>query len=202
MAKAKAKTVAPGLSIAGVDLEGKHVWMPESHDIGHVFLCTGGFGCSPEAAGNCVGGKWVAEGDGDRVERYEVDRLATPGEIEFAKWLNAEVPMEEQRTINVAAKWQGILNSARDLCRGKKSKQAAEKMDWIISQLTVHADWFSRGFESVLHDPEFDRETLHFDPRMMGNLPGEQHTVAWRIKVLRDRYEAAIKEDLKEVPSA
>jgi hypothetical protein len=80
------------LSIDGVDLEGKHVVLAESRmatayrDITwRVVLAEGGFGCSPTAMGRAVFVKHLRDGDTGRFNRGDVERLATPEEVDLAK---------------------------------------------------------------------------------------------------------------------
>jgi hypothetical protein len=79
------------MSIKGVDLKGKHVVIkadvlrPDYRDIGNrIFLAKGGFGCSPTARGTAVFGTFVKDGNDDRMERYDIERLATDEEVQIA----------------------------------------------------------------------------------------------------------------------
>lgn len=46
-----------------------------------IFLCEGGFGLHTFTAGTAIFGKWVYEGESDRISRQWVERLATKEEI-------------------------------------------------------------------------------------------------------------------------
>jgi len=73
------------LRIAGVNLKGKHVVLKQPNRIpGKVLIATEGFGCNPNTMGSAV---FVlnAYGASFRVERYDVERLAEPGEFEKEK---------------------------------------------------------------------------------------------------------------------
>lgn len=85
------------LSIDGVDLEGKHVLLredvlaPEWRDpTWRVALAKGGFGCHPGLRGKAVLVEHVRDGDSSRFERYEIERLATPEEVEAARSAGAK----------------------------------------------------------------------------------------------------------------
>jgi len=80
------------LSIDGVNLEGKFVVLREDamaqayRDITwRVVEARGGFGCSPGLRGTAVLVKHLRDGDTGRFERYQVERLATLGEVDKAR---------------------------------------------------------------------------------------------------------------------
>jgi hypothetical protein len=72
-----------------INLEGKYVVLDSKIFKGtvpkRVFLCKGGFGCSPSTIGKAVFGKFVSDGEKSRVEGYHISRLATDKEIRQAK---------------------------------------------------------------------------------------------------------------------
>lgn len=39
------------------------------------FLCEGGFGCHPQTNGTSVYGKWLSDGEEDRINGYEIESL-------------------------------------------------------------------------------------------------------------------------------
>jgi len=59
-------------------------------DAERVFLCKGGFGCSPDTMGRAVMGEFIFDGSSSRVESYEIERFATSFEIEEARKLKEE----------------------------------------------------------------------------------------------------------------
>ena len=69
----------------GIELQGKHiifrtgVLKPEF--TGEVFLCTGGFGCSPNTQGRTLAGKFLCYGEEAVFSGYDVGCLATDEEI-------------------------------------------------------------------------------------------------------------------------
>jgi hypothetical protein len=72
------------------ELEGKYVVLKRKYykgddPIERVFLCEGGFGCSSYTIGTAISGTFVIDRDKMRVEGYEVERLATPKEVDIAK---------------------------------------------------------------------------------------------------------------------
>ena len=85
-----------------IDLEGKYVILykkdfPRAGErpIDRMFLCSGGFGCSPDTSGRAIFGHFTVDGEDVRVEGYQVERLATPEEIAQAKYPNP--PTEKQK---------------------------------------------------------------------------------------------------------
>lgn len=40
------------------------------------FLCEGGFGCHPATSGTSIYGKWVADGEEDRIRGYDIEGFA------------------------------------------------------------------------------------------------------------------------------
>ena len=50
-----------------------------------VFFCEDGFGCHSFTIGSAIFGEFVADGEKTRIEGDEVERLATPEEVETAK---------------------------------------------------------------------------------------------------------------------
>lgn len=85
----KTNTVPAELSIIGVDLADKIVLVREGYaDPLRLFHAQGGFGCNPEAAGQAVFGRWIADGkksEGERINRADILRLASPDEIQFSE---------------------------------------------------------------------------------------------------------------------
>jgi hypothetical protein len=80
------------MNITELNLEGKYVVLKEEsmsaeyRDITwRVVQAQGGFGCSPDARGRAVFVEFIRDGEKTRRERFEVERLATPEEIEAAK---------------------------------------------------------------------------------------------------------------------
>lgn len=71
------------------DLEGKVVVLrAEAYKGGvkaRLFRCTGGFGCKPYTTGNAIFGTFLASGQDERVEGFEVERLATDAEVQGGK---------------------------------------------------------------------------------------------------------------------
>jgi len=72
------------------DLTGKHVVLKRKYykgddPIERVFLCEGGFGCKSFTMGTAVIGVFIFDGCKSRVEGYEIERLATDGEVDIAK---------------------------------------------------------------------------------------------------------------------
>ena len=72
------------------NLEGKYVVLKRSYykgddPIERVFLCEGGFGCKSYTMGSAVSGMFIIDRERARVEGYEVERLATPEEVDIAK---------------------------------------------------------------------------------------------------------------------
>lgn len=74
--------MSTNINISEIDLTNKVVVLnPFYYKEPYVFLCKGGFGCSPKSMGNCVGGTFLIDNEDARVERYQVIRLATEQEI-------------------------------------------------------------------------------------------------------------------------
>lgn len=76
------------MSIANTELKGQHVVLKEKAMAERfkaikyrVALATGGFGCTPGLLGTAV---FLTESDGskNRWYRYDIERLATPEEVE------------------------------------------------------------------------------------------------------------------------
>lgn len=91
-------------NIDGMNLEGQTVILREGVMAApyraiseRVFVCSGGFGCSPTAGGSAVFGEFVVDGERGRFRRGDVERLATKDEVaeavaERARREGAEVP--------------------------------------------------------------------------------------------------------------
>lgn len=74
------------------DITGRHVVLREDSlkseyaDITwRVFHAQGGFGCSPDTAGNAMFGTFVRDGEEVRMQGYHVERFATDAEVEAAR---------------------------------------------------------------------------------------------------------------------
>lgn len=72
------------------NLKGKYVVLNRSYYKGddtteRVFLCEGGFGCESYTIGSAISGMFIIDRERARVEGYEVQRLATPEEVDIAK---------------------------------------------------------------------------------------------------------------------
>lgn len=66
-----------------IDITDKIVVLnPIYYDQPYLFHAEGGFGCSPNTSGNCVGGFFLVDNERARVEGYQILRLATNEEIE------------------------------------------------------------------------------------------------------------------------
>jgi hypothetical protein len=67
--------------VVGQHLEGKTVQLRQSFfrdgagykASEHLFKCSGGFGCSPDAAGTAVYGIFLSDGEEARIRRGDID---------------------------------------------------------------------------------------------------------------------------------
>lgn len=75
------------MDIRGVDLKDKYVVIKgDDFVVERVFLCTGGFGCSPTAIGRAVFGNQVAlSPETVRIDRSDIKRFASKEEVAEAK---------------------------------------------------------------------------------------------------------------------
>ena len=73
----------------GTDVKDKHIILSGKYfkgdDIHRVFLCRGGFGCSPETSGYAIFGLQESTGKEFRIEGNELGRFADSGEVDEAK---------------------------------------------------------------------------------------------------------------------
>lgn len=62
----------------------KDVHKPAFQDIKYlIFRCEGGFGCKPFTSGSAVFGVYLHGGEHARVNKQDVERYATPEEVEL-----------------------------------------------------------------------------------------------------------------------
>ena len=76
-------------SIEGKDITGRHVVLKESvvvpayRDLKYrIILANGGFGCHPDTHGSLVVNTNIYDGDTGRWNREDIERFATPEEVE------------------------------------------------------------------------------------------------------------------------
>jgi len=50
-----------------------------------LFRCRGGFGCVSYTGGNAIFGTFLSDGTEERVEGFQVERLATDAEVQGGK---------------------------------------------------------------------------------------------------------------------
>jgi hypothetical protein len=74
--------VTPTTSLKGKVVVVKDEFLPGKPAIERLFRATSGFGTQPEAHGTAIFGIWLRQNTEDRIERWMVERLATPDEIE------------------------------------------------------------------------------------------------------------------------
>lgn len=83
----------------GIDLEKKFIILKKGDYRGdiyeRIFYCEGGFGLHTYTNGNAILGYFVSDGEKSRVEGWQVERLATPEEVEHAKKKHAGVKNEK-----------------------------------------------------------------------------------------------------------
>jgi hypothetical protein len=72
----------------GINLTGSVVILRQSFfrddlvNTEHPFRCTSGFGCRPFTSGGMIGGTFLSDGEDTAIRGNDVERLATPWEIE------------------------------------------------------------------------------------------------------------------------
>lgn len=127
---ATAPTPAPAptpdpLSIEGKGIEGRAVVLkaesfPNLDVPARVFMPSGGFGCSAFTSGSAVFGTFTGDGEECRVERYSVERFATPEEV-----AEAEKRAQDRPVCSVC----GARMTRPDLITGQKGEWQCPLID-------------------------------------------------------------------------
>lgn len=103
------------INMVEVELANKHVVLsPKFYKEPFIFLCKGGFGCSPTSIGNCVVGTFIKDGEEARVERWQIYRLATEEEIKnknISLESLEEMYLEETLKCNIMSKRIRLLKN-------------------------------------------------------------------------------------------
>ena len=81
--------IPPEYAIHSVNLKDKHAilkaYVNPPEIVHRVVRCTGGFGCNPASLGRAVFVSFLTRDHSDRYDRGDIERLATPEEVEEAE---------------------------------------------------------------------------------------------------------------------